>query len=1078
MVSRRRRSGAEEDQELRGLVSAPLVEQNGLDGRGNGGTNTVPPMKRRKELVAVNHPMQMGFSRGNILSLKMGNVMTFGAVELRPGPRLNMIIGPNGAGKSTIVNALCLVFGGNLKILGRSSQLGSYIKHGETQAFVEAVLCDDQVPTGARSIKREFTKDRNVWSIDGEPSTKGEIDKMRAQYDIQLDNLTQFLPQEKIAQFTELSESDLLKSTMSALGGTERVEKYDELLNDHMRLQHMVNKSAFDEKQLEDLKAKNKGIEPDVALFHERQQILNNIKLMEMLRPWVEFEVHREEVQGFKETAIKVDRELKQMKELYNTEMAPLRQKEEQLEAHSEKISATHKQVARWDKKLTKSLEQCEEIAAQFDTARDAYNSVDGRIQERREKIRDMEVEIEKLEEKMQSYGDQSKPKERMNDTKREKLEISTLLSNVSEESADERRRRREIEHEISVGEQKLKRLDDKKTRKLEMITREHYDLHRALHFIQENHDRFRGPVVGPIALEVNTESRYHARVLGACVPKWLQYAFLVETAEDQSLLSRTISEQRWDVNCVTAPSPSARFDPVSIDHLRAFGIYSTVLDCFDASENIKRLLAAHCSLHNIVIGDQNSTRNTDAISRSGVQSFFTPEANYSVRRSRYGDHVSSRSQPLPDHGGDVFMGVADNDAERQSITWSLEELQMQRNASLQREHSILERQKDLHAKLGEIDQTFISLRRNLEVVNKTEQAIRSRQNALKSLRQESSTERAEEEKQKLLDDMRSLEASSREKHEIVFESTMAQVQLFTELDRAVAQQGDFTREVDKLTQKGRELDSQIQAKREETQNLKDQLRDEVRKLHELSEKAKKACPNPSDYKEQWDSFPQELDELDTEIRTERARADTIMGISPDLIEEYRRRQQQIEELEKRVSNNTQVVEDKRANLETARADFSQWLRGKVSHMSERFTSLYQQIGCAGELKLYDEEIDKIRLEIHVSYRNNMEMRVLSGQTHSGGERMVATMLYHFALQDLTPAPFRVVDEMNQGMDPVFERKILDIMLRDAREGASPQCFLITPKLLLDLSYNENTVTHIILNGDIDQNAYISMHFR
>ena len=38
----------------------------------------------------------------------------------------------------------------------------------------------------------------------------------------------------------------------------------------------------------------------------------------------------------------------------------------------------------------------------------------------------------------------------------------------------------------------------------------------------------------------------------------------------------------------------------------------------------------------------------------------------------------------------------------------------------------------------------------------------------------------------------------------------------------------------------------------------------------------------------------------------------------------------------------------------------------------------------------------------------------LHGQGHSGGERAVTTMLYILALQEVTPCPFRVVDEINQ----------------------------------------------------------------
>ena len=50
----------------------------------------------------------------------------------------------------------------------------------------------------------------------------------------------------------------------------------------------------------------------------------------------------------------------------------------------------------------------------------------------------------------------------------------------------------------------------------------------------------------------------------------------------------------------------------------------------------------------------------------------------------------------------------------------------------------------------------------------------------------------------------------------------------------------------------------------------------------------------------------------------------------------------------------------------------------------------------------------------------------LSGQRHSGGEHAVSTVMYLMALQEMTSAPFRVVDEINQGMDERNERLVFD----------------------------------------------------
>jgi chromosome segregation ATPase len=74
-------------------------------------------------------------------------------------------------------------------------------------------------------------------------------------------------------------------------------------------------------------------------------------------------------------------------------------------------------------------------------------------------------------------------------------------------------------------------------------------------------------------------------------------------------------------------------------------------------------------------------------------------------------------------------------------------------------------------------------------------------------------------------------------------------------------------------------------------------------------------------------------------------------------------------------------------------------------------------------------------------------------------------MMYLISLQPLTPAPFRLVDEINQAMDPVNERRIWEQVVSASSDDTSPQYFLITPKLLPDLTYSETISVHVVFNG-------------
>ncbi|KAF4531955.1 hypothetical protein B566_EDAN006647 [Ephemera danica] len=91
-------------------------------------------------------------------------------------------------------------------------------------------------------------------------------------------------------------------------------------------------------------------------------------------------------------------------------------------------------------------------------------------------------------------------------------------------------------------------------------------------------------------------------------------------------------------------------------------------------------------------------------------------------------------------------------------------------------------------------------------------------------------------------------------------------------------------------------------------------------------------------------------------------------------------------------------------------------------------------------------------LQIKVKFRAEEPMRDLSS-TQSGGERSVSTAIYLLALQELTNVPFRCMDEINQGMDPTNERRIMNLMMKMSELEDTCQYFVVTPKLLLTLDY-------------------------
>jgi chromosome segregation ATPase len=128
-------------------------------------------------------------------------------------------------------------------------------------------------------------------------------------------------------------------------------------------------------------------------------------------------------------------------------------------------------------------------------------------------------------------------------------------------------------------------------------------------------------------------------------------------------------------------------------------------------------------------------------------------------------------------------------------------------------------------------------------------------------------------------------------------------------------------------------------------------------------------------------------------------------------------RQTQIEEISKNITQYRQIWEPR--------------LESMVNRVSTAFGEAFRSIGCAGEVLLAKsdgdvptDDFEKWAIQIKVKFRETEKLQLLTGQRQSGGERSVSTIFYLMALQDLAKAPFRVVDEINQGMDPRNERLV------------------------------------------------------
>ncbi|KAF3905200.1 hypothetical protein AA313_de0210046 [Arthrobotrys entomopaga] len=179
------------------------------------------------------------------------------------------------------------------------------------------------------------------------------------------------------------------------------------------------------------------------------------------------------------------------------------------------------------------------------------------------------------------------------------------------------------------------------------------------------------------------------------------------------------------------------------------------------------------------------------------------------------------------------------------------------------------------------------------------------------------------------------------------------------------------------------------------------------------------------------------IGELKAEIEQEEIRLESIHEGNPNAIKQYEAREKEINDLRTTMEKKEADLNKHRNAIKDVRGRWEPRIDQLVSNISDAFSRSFEFIHCAGAVRIRKEGVDGCdfenwAIEIMVKFREAENMQVLTAQRQSGGERAVSTVFYLMALQSLARAPFRVVDEINQGMDPRNERLVHKRMVKIA----------------------------------------------
>lgn len=242
------------------------------------------------------------FQPGAIVRVKLTNFVTYESAEFFPGPNLNMVIGPNGTGKSSLVCAICLGLGWGPSHLGRAQQIGEFVKHNTSSAQVEIELQRRPEEPRNHVVRLKIIKDGNIrefWLDDRKTSLKA-VQTLTRGFNIQVDNLCQFLPQDKVSEFAALSPIELLQQTQRAAAPEEMLEQHESLKQLRKEEKSLDNQLERDKENLRTRESRQEGLRVEVQQLEERNQILENVMVLRKTIPFIEYRFARNQHIAFK----------------------------------------------------------------------------------------------------------------------------------------------------------------------------------------------------------------------------------------------------------------------------------------------------------------------------------------------------------------------------------------------------------------------------------------------------------------------------------------------------------------------------------------------------------------------------------------------------------------------------------------------------------------------------------------------------------------------------------------------------------------------------------------------------------
>lgn len=1073
--------------------------------------------------------------------------MTYSHCEYHPSSRANLLIGPNGSGKSSVVCALILGLGGTPKDMERGRELKDFVLKG-AGGFEITIDLAGRDPEQTISVTRVFKLSGDAfWLIDNTKRTFQDVKNITTELNIRVDSLTSFLPQEKVGAFTRMNDQQLLMETEKAIGDGKLYEHHTELIEASQQASTSLHEAAALDTQRTSLQVTVDAMEQELASQSERQEFLNKAEKIQRGLPWIrvlaQHSRRKQAKSAAKEAAVTLTK--------CATALDEAQSLVDSLPSTSSSSGVAGRDAA---SKLHKAQADVNQLKSDARAHMAAMRRTGQNIEH--------EVKAFTMRESKQQAARENLARARAELAAADNQDdLASILADASAKMQTAYHNKEQHEHtvkqlrsKVESAKRALVRAENKRTQlqnfesqrvqALQTLSGQNQDLKVALQLYERmKRDQFAhtAPVYAPAALHTRCADGLAAAMLNDAL-KSVGAATVVVTEVDDMRRCMSVNlgtggrtmkvtaHRVVDPAATLSAPPKIRADVVR--GLMARGWRGLLSDAVEAPDAVKAFLYDK-GIQSIVYGEERLL--ADLVAHPDILDslpagarLMTPAGGFTVRESRM-SHTRSVARTYPSSNtAEWFSAGASKEQEAaaeaeydelRSAFLAAQKAEMEALSALAALDEAANGAKALEQQARDRLREVVKLRQSVSVLESEVQQFKS---ATAGSTKEQVTLQVAQRRHDLLRMMQCLgrvddvvctavQQVKAEVSEHLAASGLRKARSTLEERLLAARDAhDEAKHHVAVTDRDRQKESEAYAEARARANAESGDVDTDPELAEL-------VRTLTDRKQEGVTYDDFAGQLEAEVRALRRAAQEVCADAnlPRRLDQKKRELAQVvakqDEFHRNQSRSEAVIAERKQRWINS-------LTSQVAHVSGRFQKSMARLRIQAYVQLCKPEEDqhdfkRWGLQMCAAFRTGIEPQPVNAHTNSGGERALCTMMFLLALQRSTPCPFRVIDEINQGMDKAFERQVMTqvmhacapgklaytragvpdqvaekllraraeaLGLRDGEDGSDDedlveeddahhaigqQYFIITPKLLPDLVHAEHVRTTTVFNG-------------